>query len=149
MNIEEAIQQKKPFKSPWQRATVNLMFTNNWVVNQIKSQLKPYGITLQQYNVLRILRGAGQPISTSIIRERLLDKMADSSRMVDRLYQKGLVDRKACPNDKRLVDVSLSPKGLNFLEDYDKKTEEMDEILNRLTKEEAVVLNNLLDKIRS
>ena len=148
MKIEEAIQQKKPFRNPWQRATVNLMFTHNWVVDQIKCQLKPYGITLQQYNVLRILRGAGAPITTSVIRERLLDKMADTSRMVNRLYQKGLVQRMVCPSDKRLVDVSLSEQGRLVLEELDRQNEQLDEILKNLTAQEADLLNELLDKIR-
>ena len=106
MTIEEAIKQKKPFPNQHQRAVVNLIFTTNQIREKIKKTLKPFGITLQQYNVLRILRGAGEPITTSVIRERLLDKMADTSRMVDRLFQKGLVNRAVCPSDKRLVDVS-------------------------------------------
>ena len=70
MKIEKAIQQKKPFRNAWHRAAVNLLYTSNWLKDQIKNHLKTYGITMQQYNVLRVLRGAGEPISTSVIRER-------------------------------------------------------------------------------
>ncbi|MCB0553278.1 MAG: MarR family transcriptional regulator, partial [Phaeodactylibacter sp.] len=107
MRIEEAIQQTKPFRNGHHKVIVNLIFTSNWVQDSIKKALKPFGVTIQQYNVLRVLKGAGKPISTSTIRERLLDKMADTSRMVDRLFQKGLVLRQECEYDKRLVDISL------------------------------------------
>lgn len=148
MRIEEAIQQTKPFRNAWHKATVNILYTNNWVQEQIKNELKPYGLTMQQYNVLRVLKGAGKPISTSVIRERLLDKMADTSRMVDRLHQKGLVLRKACKHDKRLVDVSISPQGEKLLASLKNINPDLDLILNNLSEEEAETLNRLLDKAR-
>ncbi len=148
MRIEEAIQQTKPFRNSWHKAIVNILYTNNWIEEQIKTELKPYGITMQQYNVLRVLKGAGKPISTSVIRERLLDKMADTSRMVDRLHQKGLVLRKACNHDKRLVDVSISPEGEKLLASLKAVNPGLDDILRNLTEEEAEILNNLLDKAR-
>lgn len=148
MTIEEAIKQKKPFRNQHQRAVVNLIFTTNQIREKIKKTLKPFGITLQQYNVLRILRGAGEPITTSVIRERLLDKMADTSRMVDRLFQKGLVNRAVCPSDKRLVDVSLSDKGFELLEQMNNINQELDTIISEISSDEAALLNNLLDKIR-
>ncbi|MCR9288330.1 MarR family transcriptional regulator [Saprospiraceae bacterium] len=148
MTIEEAIKQKKPFRNQHQRAVVNLIFTTNQIREKIKKALKPFGITLQQYNVLRILRGAGEPITTSVIRERLLDKMADTSRMVDRLFQKGLVNRAVCPSDKRLVDVSLSDKGFELLEQMNNINQELDTIISEISSDEAALLNNLLDKIR-
>ena len=115
MTIEEAIKQTKPFPNEHRRALVNLIFTTSRIREKITKNLKPFGITMQQYNVLRILRGADEPISTSVIRDRLLDKMSDTSRMVDRLFQKGLVIREVCPTDKRLVDVSLSKKGTDLI----------------------------------
>jgi len=148
MQIEEAIQQKKPFRNEWQRATVNLMYTTNEVRNRNKKILKKYDLTLQQYNVLRILRGAGKPISTCIIRERLLDNMADASRLVDRIAQKNLVERTPCEEDKRLVDVSLSKAGLELLVKVEESNPQMDKLLGKLTEKEAKVLNDLLDKIR-
>lgn len=148
MTIEQAIQQKTPFKNEWHRAMVNLMFTSNWIGDQVKSQLKSYDITPQQYNVLRILRGAGGPISTSDIRDRLLDKMADASRMVERLCQKKLVERNVCPADKRLVDVVLTEAGARLLTEIDQHQEMLGSPLNTLSEEEANKLNELLDKIR-
>jgi DNA-binding MarR family transcriptional regulator len=150
MKIEEAIKQKRPFRNAWHKATVNLLYTSNWVSDHIKEFLRPSGITMQQYNVLRVLRGAGEPISTSTIRERLLDRMSDTSRMVDRLYQKGLVNRRICPNDKRLVDVSLSENGYRLLESLDQNDSNFDALTcGNLTEQEAVLLNELLDKIRN
>lgn len=148
MKIEEAIQQTRPFRNAWHKAAVNLIYTNNWLNDCIREELKPYGITMQQYNVLRVLKGAGKPISTSIIRERLLDKMADTSRMVDRLFQKGLVLRCECVHDKRLVDVSLSPEGELLLESLKAINPSMDTLLQALTPEEAALLSDLLDKAR-
>lgn len=148
MKIEEAIQQKRPFRNSAQRVIVNLIYTTNWLTNHLREHLKPFGITMQQYNVLRILRGAGKPISTSDIRERLLDKMADTSRMVDRLCQKGLVIRTVCPSDKRLVDVTLSEAGEQLLAQLDQYEDQMDRAAHNLSDEEANLLSALLDKLR-
>lgn len=148
MKIEEAINQTKPFRNARHRAMVNLIYTHNWMVDQLRSKIKPYGITMQQYNVLRVLRGAGAPISTSVIRERLLDKMADTSRMVHRLAQKELVVRQECEHDKRLVDVSLSEKGFELLKELDMLNTEMDRICAALSEREAGQLSQLLDKLR-
>ena len=148
MKIEEAIQQKRPFRNNYQMAMVNLIYTNNWVTDQLRKYLKPYGVTMKQYNVLRILNGAGEPITTSTIRARLLDKMSDASRMVERLHQRGLVVRNICPGDKRLVDVTLSAKGVELLQNMKGIEQSMDDIFDKLDKEEAVVLSELLDKLR-
>lgn len=149
MKIEEAIKQKRPFRNMHQKAVVNLIYTTNWLTDRLREHLKPFDITVQQYNVLRILRGAGKPISTSDIRERLLDKMSDTSRMVDRLSQKGLVIRTVCPSDKRLVDVTLSESGQKLLAALDSISNEMDDILVNLSESDAQQLSDLLDKIRS
>jgi DNA-binding MarR family transcriptional regulator len=148
MTIEEAIKQKKPFRTEHQRAMVNLIFTTTQIREKIKKSLKPYGITMQQYNVLRILKGAGEPITTSVIRERLLDKMSDTSRMVDRLFQKGLVIREVCPSDKRLVDVSLSEKGEDLVESMNNVKQDFEEMMGGISRKEAAILNEILDKIR-
>lgn len=149
MTIEQAIQQKIPFSNEWQRAMVNLIYTANWVNDQLKLNLKQFDITPQQYNVMRILRGAGKPISTSDIRDRLLDKMSDASRMVDRLCQKGWVVRTTCPNDKRLVDVKLTDEGTLLLLDIDNQLKNIETPLIKLSSEEANTLNILLDKARN
>jgi DNA-binding MarR family transcriptional regulator len=95
------------------------------------------------------LRGAGKPLSTLQIRQRMLDKMSDTSRIVDRLILKGLVKKTVCPEDKRLVDVSITDKGMNLLEKMDKYENDMDAVFGNLSIAEAKTLNNLLDKIRS
>ncbi len=148
MTIEKAIQQKTPFRNEYQRVAVNLIYTANWLTERFKAHLKPFDITLQQYNVLRILRGAGKPLSTSDIRDRMLDKMSDTSRMVDRLCQKGLVARTICPNDKRLVDVTLTPDGFAFMNQLDQLDGDLDITLHTLSREEADQLSRLLDTLR-
>lgn len=148
MRIEQEIKQKTPFRSERHRAHVNLMFTHNWLTERVTEYVKRFDITMQQYNVLRILRGAEGPLSTSAIRERMLDRMSDSSRIVERLCQKGLVSRCTAQRDRRLVDVSISPKGIALLTEMDGKVAEMDTILQNITEEEALLLNELLDKIR-
>jgi len=148
MNIREVIQQKRPFRNSYQMAMVNLIYTNNWVADQLRQHLKPYGVTMKQYNVLRILKGADEPITTSIIRERLLDKMSDASRMVERLHQRDLVIRSVCATDKRLVDVTLSAKGEELLQNMQGLEHRMDAIFEKLSKEDAALLSELLDKLR-
>ena len=148
MEIEKVIQQKKPFRNEWQRAIINLFYTSNWVRDKNKTLLKKHGLTIQQYNAMRILRGAGKPISTSVIRTRLIDKMADTSRLVERLATKGLVERSTCVDDKRLVDVTLTQKGHDLINQMDDVHDQMDELLSSLSEDEAKDLNKLLDKIR-
>ena len=107
VKIENEIKQIKPFGSNFEKAMVNLVYTNNWLATVQKEFFKKYDLTSKQYNILRILRGAEKAISTSDIRERMLDKMSDVSRIVDRLFKKGLVDKNICPNDQRKVDCLL------------------------------------------
>lgn len=147
MGIEKDIQQQH-FRSEFQKASVNIMYSANWLQEKIKCMLEQDDITLQQYNILRILRGSHQPLSTLQIRSRMLDKMSDTSRIVERLLKKGLVEKKVCSADKRLVDVSISKKGLTLLEKLDKKNIELDQLVSRLSVEEANTLNRLLDKMR-
>ena len=149
MKIEDEIHQKV-FKNEWQKATLNLIFTSSWLGNQHKEFFKPFGITQQQYNVLRILRGSHpKSISTSVIKTRMLDKNSDASRIVDRLTSKGLAIKKTCPSDRRLVDVTISAKGLQLLEVMDRQVDELDGRLGALTEKDAKLLNQLLDKLRS
>lgn len=148
MRLEDEIMQGG-FSSEYEKANVNIIYTYYWLWDRIKSTLKPYGITPQQYNVLRILRGQkSSPISTSDIRGRMLDKMSDVSRIVDRLCKQGLVTRKTCPSDKRLVDVLINNKGMDLLSKIDLGQNEMDEAFNALNMDEAKQLNLLLDKAR-
>lgn len=147
MGIQKDINQSK-FRTEYQKAVVNLIFTSNWLNEKLKYILERDDITLQQYNILRILRGAHAPLSTLQIRQRMLDKMSDTSRIVDRLLVKDLVKKKISDSDKRLVDVSITSKGANLLKKMDAYADEMDNILAALNKEETKTLNILLDKIR-
>lgn len=148
MSIEKDIKQITRFRNEWQKASVNLLFTSNWVLEKLKQHFDRGGLTHQQYNILRILRGSKTPISTLQIRERMLDKMSDTSRIVDRLVIKGLVEKCTNQMDKRLVDVTIAQKGLELLDWLDTHASEIDSILDNLTEEEAIELNRLLDKAR-
>lgn len=148
MNIEEAIKQKKPFKSETARVLVNLMFTSKWMDNKGKEFFATFDITNKQYNILRILKGADGPISTAEIRERMIDRMSDASRIVDRLEKKELVKKVSCPKDQRKVDVTLSDLGHQKLKKIKPKLEAWQEGSIQLTSKEASQLNKLLDKLR-
>ncbi|MEO5995053.1 MAG: MarR family transcriptional regulator [Chitinophagaceae bacterium] len=148
MSIEKEINQKQ-FGNEFQKSTINLIYTYNWINEKMKQILDRFEITSQQFNILRILRGAGEPLSTLQIRQRMLDKMSDTSRIVDRMVIKGLVKKIVRTSDKRLVDVTLAEKGENLLGNMDQFQDEMDSILKTLSEEEARTLNSLLDKIRS
>jgi len=147
MSIDKDINQRK-FRNEYQRAGINLIYTYNWVSEQVKQVFDQYDITPQQFNILRILRGAGEPLSTLQIRQRMLDKMSDTSRIVDRLLKKGLVKKITCKTDRRLVDVSISEKGLKLLERMDRHDCDLDGVFNNLSEAEAKTFNKLLDKIR-
>jgi DNA-binding MarR family transcriptional regulator len=147
MGIEEDILQQH-FRSPQQKGLINILFTYNWLNEKIRTILAHGNITGQQYNILRILKGAKKPLSTLQIRQRLLDKASDTSRIVDRLVIKELVTKTTCPMDKRLVDVAITDKGLALLDQLSYYNDEMDNLLGNLTEEELNTLNFLLDKIR-
>lgn len=149
MGIEQDVQQVN-FRNEYQKAVINLIYTYNWMREKTSSILDAEDITSQQFNILRILRGSfPKPLSTLQIRERMLDKMSDTSRIVDRLLSKELVRKVTCKADRRLVDITITDKGLALLERLDHKQDEMDGVLKKLTKKEAVTLSNLLDKVRT
>src|SRR3954469_5237775 len=148
MSIEKDIRQTR-FRNEFQKASINLIYTCNWVNEQMKKIFDPFDITSQQFNILRILRGAGKPLSTLQIRQRMLDKMSDTSRIVDRLVKKELVQKVICKTDRRLVDVTITDTGLQLLDKLDTYNEQMDAMLGNLTEDDAKMLNQLLDKIRS
>lgn len=147
MGIESDINQQN-FRSEGQKATLNLIYTFNWMMEKLKVLLDPYDLTSQQFNILRILRGAKSPLSTMQIRNRMLDKMSDTSRIVDRLIIKDLVRKNICPRDKRLVDVVITQKGLDLLSEIDSSERYQEEVINNLSNDELLLLNALLDKIR-
>ncbi len=148
MSLEKDIQQGK-FRNEFQKATVNLLYTVGWLKERIKLIFDEESITHQQFNILRILRGSfPHPISTQTIRDRMLEKMSDVSRIVDRLVVKGLVKKVISERDRRLVDVLITDKGRKLLERLDLRESEIDGVIKGLTEKEAAQLNQLLDKIR-
>ena len=149
MKLEDAIKQIKPFGSEYQKASVNILFTHQWLVGKMNAYFEEFNITRKQYNIMRILKGAGQPVSTSYIRERMLEKNSDVSRIVDRMYDREIIKKEVCPSDKRLVDVELTESGRVLLEKINSRIEGLDELFINLNEEEIELLNKLLDKLRS
>lgn len=148
MEIGKVIKQEK-FKGELHKLLVNLIYTANFLRGDHSSKLKPFGITPEQFNVLRILRGQyPKPATVNLIIERMLDKSSNASRLVDKLKSKKLVERTTCPDDRRAVNVIISDKGLSLLEIMDKEEENWLKDLKTLTEEEAKQLNVLLDKLR-
>ncbi|WP_462249161.1 MarR family winged helix-turn-helix transcriptional regulator [Ekhidna sp.] len=149
MGIAEEIKQEK-FKSQFSKAVVNILYTNAWI-NQENAQLfKNYGLTTPQFNILRILRGQHpKPATVNLLIDRMLDKSSNASRIVDKLEEKELVERKQCSNDRRAVDVLISKKGLQLLKKMDNDMETWESSTCKITEEEAETLNFLLDKMRS
>lgn len=147
MRLEDEIKQET-FKDEYQKAFINILFTGNWLQASQCQIFKDYDITPSQFNILRILRGQHpQPATINLLIERMLDKTSNASRIVDKLEAKELVTRKQCPNDRRTVDVLISPKGLDLLNKIDKN--EIHIGVNQLTEAEVQQLNLLLDKIRN
>lgn len=145
MKIEVEIKQTK-FKSPIQKALLNLIYTSNWLQNKQQDFFKEYGITSTQFNILRILRGQHPAsISATEIKSRMLDRNSDVSRLLDRLAIKKLVTKTTCPNDRRACDVSITQEGLDLLASI---ANTVDENILDLTDQEAHLLSSLLDKCR-
>lgn len=149
MKLEDEIKQKK-FKSAQQKLVLNIMFTGNWLNSQSIKAFKPYGISPQQYNVLRILKGQyPNAISVNQIVERMLDKNSNASRLVDKLVLKELVKRETCDKDRRQMDVAITDKGLDLLQEMDSNLEHLDEVIAKIiSKKDAEQVNTILDKIR-
>ncbi len=148
MGIEEEIKQKK-FRSEHHKMLINLMFTTNSIGAAQNKVFKPYGLSSQQYNILRILRGQHpKPAPLNLIQERMLDKNSNASRLVDKLILKKLVERKECLHDKRQVDIVITETGLELLKQLDGIIEKNEEFLTVLTDKEAKEMNRLLDKLR-
>jgi len=146
--IEEAI--KSRFRNERHKAIVNLFYTAKYMESKVECFIKKYDLTHQQYNILRIVRGANaKPVSLKYIKERMLDKMPDASRIVDKLYNKELLKRVECPEDRRSVDITITQKGLDLLADMDKHAPEMDAILSSLDETQLKSLNTLLDTLRA
>jgi DNA-binding MarR family transcriptional regulator len=148
MGLEKEIGQQKPFRNNRLKSMANIIYTCSWTTERLKEIFKRHNLTMQQYNILRILRGSKVPMSTNTIRERMLDKMSDTSRVVERMVRKSLVRKKFSLKDRRLVDITITGQGLALLRKIDQYDEEITGLFAGITENEAITLNRLLDKIR-
>lgn len=148
MKLEDEIKQAK-FRNEYHKLAVNILYTHGWLTSHQSKVFGDHDLTPQQYNILRILRGQyPNPATINLLKDRMLDKMSDASRLVDRLKAKGLVERNLCEKDRRRVDVKITKKGLRLLEELDKLSVQMERLLSKITKSEAKTINDLLDKMR-
>ena len=150
MNIEEAIKNNSPLNLP-SKTVINIMFTSRIIEERANSFFKDYELTPQQYNVLRILRGQkGNPANLSTIQERMIDKSSNTTRLIDKLIQKGFVKRQICKKNRRKIEVFITDQGLTLLKKLDPITEKVNQnIMEKLSTNEQEKLNKLLDKLRN
>ena len=134
------------FKNNKVKALINIKYTANWLTSKEITFFKPYGISPQQFNILRILRGADQAVKVQVVKERMIERAPNATRLMDKLCDKKLIERVRCEDDRRVVFVEINKKGLAFLKKID--AELNIDFLNKLTEEEAKTLSNILDKIR-
>ncbi|MFD0764132.1 MarR family winged helix-turn-helix transcriptional regulator [Mucilaginibacter lutimaris] len=148
MGIEEDIKSTN-FEDNYHKAVINLNYTYGWINNYMRPEFERYKLTQQQFNILRILRGQyPKPATVNLLKDRMIDKMSDASRIVDRLVQKGLVSRCTNSRDRRAVDIRISDEGLDILKKMDACFKTKDLFKKNLTEEEAGQLSDLLDKMR-
>lgn len=149
MRIEEEIRHGQGWDHEWHRLRVNLLYSAGWLTHLARDFLAPFEITPKQFNILRILR-LDHPAEIPVleVRERMIDRMSDVSRLIDRLSQKGLVAKRPCAEDKRSQRVKITPAGLDLLAQVDAQMVELDRVVQRLSAEEAHTLNHLLNKMR-
>lgn len=143
--FEEEIGNKIP--DLYVRTMLNIRHTAHFFGALSEKLMKPYGISGPQYNILRILRGAGEPITMNVVKDRMIEKSPNATRLMDKLCEKKLIERVRCEHDRRAVYVSIRKEGLQLLEDLN--LDEMQNQIRKLTEEEAITLGNLLDKIRA
>jgi len=148
VKLKDEIKQTK-FASLRQEAAINMVFTNAWINSQMKSALKTYKVSPQQYYVLRILRGVfPEKVSSGHIKERMVDKESNITRLVDKLIEKKYVLRNTCPENRRKIDIAITEAGLDNLKVMDEMVNKIDDIFNKLDNNELVELNRLLEKLR-
>ncbi len=148
MSLEQDIKQEK-FENEFQKVAVNILYTSSWLYNINAVRLKPYGITPEQYNVLRILRGSHpKALMLAEITCRMLDKSSNATRLVEKLRQKGLVKRDICENNRRQVDIVITARGLDALSKIDVEYSAWQSTLKNISKADAIELNRILDKLR-
>jgi len=144
-DISKDLQSK--FKNNRIKAHLNIKYTANWLNSKEVEFFKSYGISPQQYNILRILRGAGQKIKVQLVKDRMVERAPNATRLMDKLLDKHLIERSRCTEDRRVVYVNILEEGLLLLSEIDKHTSSL-KMLENLTDEEAKLLSDLLDKIR-
>lgn len=137
---------KSKFENNKVKALLNIMYTANWIKSHQNDFFKTYGISPQQFNVLRILRGANKALKVQTIKERMIERSPNATRLMDKLCNKNLIERIACPEDRRVVHIEITKEGLILLDDISKNFK--NDLLDKLTEAEAEQLSNLLDKIR-
>ena len=148
MKLEDEIKQSK-FKSEYQKAGINIIYTANWLSLHHNQHCKKHDITPEQFNILRILRGQHPKAATvNLLIDRMLNKMSNASRLVEKLRKKGLVEREISKDDRRACDVIITKKGLDLLAELDKTEKEWNKMISHLSEKEAGTLNDLLDKLR-
>ncbi|MGY3792799.1 MarR family winged helix-turn-helix transcriptional regulator [Aquimarina sp. 433] len=150
MNIEDIIKTNASLPLS-KKAVINLFYTNSIINDQIHAVLKPFDISIQQFNVLRILKGQkGKPSNLSTIQERMVSKMSNTTRLVDKLISKGYVNRTICPSNRRKVEITITPLGIGFLDQTSIAVEGLEQkITSNLTEQELITFNRLLNKLRS
>ncbi len=149
MSIEQEIKQTKPFHSSNEKAIINVIYTNNWLYLHHNKLLKKYGLSLQQYNVLRILNGQnGEPLTINSIIDRMLDKMSNASRLVDKLFLRDYVTRVENKADRRACDVAITQAGRNAILEVEKELNDLQSSMSKLSDADAENLSNLLDNMR-
>jgi len=149
MRLEDELKQKA-FKSPHHRMIVNVMFTGNWLMKELSCQLKRFGLSSQQNNVLGILRGQyPNPATLGLIQERMMDRDSNATRLVDKLLEKELVTRCQCTENRRKVDIIITQKGLDLLQETDKIIQNLEDRFKQISPGEATLIGELMDKIRA
>ncbi len=128
------------------KALLNIIYTANWISSAQSTFFKPFGISSQQFNILRILRGAGESLKVQTIKDRMLERSPNTTRLMDKLCDKNLIERIACPGDRRVVHINITDEGLQLLDEIAKEMKE--DYLENLTEDEASILSDLLDKVR-
>ncbi len=149
MKLEDEIQQGA-FRDAYHKAFINIWFTAGWLYARNASWLKQFGLTPEQFNVLRILRGSfPAPLKLADITCRMINRNSNASRLVDKLARKKLVKRLPCKSNRRQVDISITPKGMSLLEKIDAEPPVWQQLKQKISAGEAQTLNRLLDAIRS
>lgn len=148
MGLEQELKQDR-FDNVYEKMVVNILYTGSWLANRNASRLKPFGLTPEQYNVLRILRGSyPKPMMLADITSRMIDRNSNATRLVEKLKSKGFVNREICETNRRQVDISITESGLAVLEGIDEGLDEWLQNLKTIPQSDVEELNNMLDKLR-